>query len=88
MNIEQKAREVALNLPLMRVAGSVEAPTGLWTNVIAAALQSAVAEEREECAKEADTIERVAKKIGSAEKAFGANCAAVSIRARGQKETA
>ena len=71
MNIEQKSREVAMLVTRSTEDAALVQPT------LAAALQSAVAEEREECAK---LMEYNAGRT--------ARWLAAAIRARGQKETA
>lgn len=90
--IEQKAREVAEELLPYLKNGWVRPDVA---RVIAAALQSAVAEEREECCK--DTCAQCREgKIPATESALGTQrfwhgdlfCQASAIRARGQKETA
>ena len=98
MNIEQKAREVAVATKILPSWHSQPCP-GCEDIVaaIAAALQSAVAEEREECAKIAKSKatrpgEIIPVKGDVPSFAAGMDTAAsrieAAIRARGQKETA
>ena len=103
MNIEQKAREVfnavqlerKIHKAFIRELGSCPGCSKFvvraWP-IIAAALQSAVAEEREECCK--DTCAQCREgKIPATESALGTQrfwhgdlfCQASAIRARGQK---
>ena len=111
MNIEQKAREVVENILNFaeKLSGKplnfrllINIKTGehydgqdRMNGYVADALQSAVAEEREECAK--DTCAQCREgKIPATESALGTQrfwhgdlfCQASAIRARGQKETA